>query len=156
MIKDGWNIMGLWQSYHSLPHENQNVKKTNGGVSLIATWRSNFDCSSPTQYWYYIKDRKFDLQSIRAKERYEINKGIKNFYVKMINIEQYESALYDVYVESLKGYENAIQLDVRSFFCRLNSLLSMSEDNFLFGVFDKENNNLCVFSILYRKDRYIE
>ena len=31
MIKDGWNIMGLWQSYHSLPHENQNVKKVKWG-----------------------------------------------------------------------------------------------------------------------------
>ena len=122
----------------------------------MATWRTNFDCVFPTQYWYCIKDGRFDLQSLRAKERYEINKGIKNFYVKLINIEQYETALYDVYVESLKGYQNTTQLDSSSFIRRLKTLLGMSDDSYLFGVFDKKTNNLCGFSNLYCKDRYIE
>lgn len=34
MIKDGWNILGLWQTCNALPHENQNVKKVKWGGTL--------------------------------------------------------------------------------------------------------------------------
>lgn len=119
------------------------LKKLNrGGQSLIATWRTDFDCGEETQYWYCIKDNLFYLQDIRAKERYEINKGIKNYYVKNISVEEYADALYDVYVESLKGYDNASKLDSVSFIRRLKALLGMSVDNFLFGVFDRNDNRL--------------
>lgn len=31
MIKDDWNIIGLWQTYYAIPYENQDVKKISWG-----------------------------------------------------------------------------------------------------------------------------
>ena len=49
--------------------------------AFVAQWTSDFDCSHETQFWYCIKDNSFDISKLKAKRRYEINKGIKNFNV---------------------------------------------------------------------------
>ena len=47
------------------------------------------DCGYETNWWYVVKDTPFDLNSLKAKRRYEINKGIKNFEVIDIDPKNY-------------------------------------------------------------------
>lgn len=70
------------------PHEKVNLKPIGDGSIwklqekvLLARWTSEFDCSYETNWWYIIKDTPFDIANMKAKRRYEINKGLKNFDV---------------------------------------------------------------------------
>lgn len=88
-----------WQYYNhaavptTAPHEtpdissitNDNIWKIKGGTPLLARWTTDFDCSYETNWWYVIKDTPFNISELKAKRRYEINKGIKNFEVKQID-----------------------------------------------------------------------
>ena len=99
--------MRLWTRLNIIPHENYVLKKgekVDFQGAMVATWTDNFDCQRETEYWYCIKDNVLDLSAMKAKRRYEINKGNKNFTVKVINPSEYAQALYEVYVGSLAGY----------------------------------------------------
>lgn len=54
------------------------------GSPLFARWTTDFDCGYETNWWYIIKDQPFDINALKAKRRYEIKKGIKNFDAKTI------------------------------------------------------------------------
>ena len=83
-----------WQMYNhaliptTLPHEEAYVtqelekelnKSKIRGYPILARWTSDFDCNEKTNWWYVIKDTPFDISKIKAKRRYEINKGMKFF-----------------------------------------------------------------------------
>ena len=53
--------------------------------ALFARWTSEFDCGYETNWWYVIKDKEFDLSALKSNYRYKINKGNKNFDVRVIN-----------------------------------------------------------------------
>ena len=77
---------------------------TGGGTPLLARWTTDWDCGYETNWWYVIKDNSFDAASLKAKRRYEITKGIKNFEVKRINPEAYAEELYSVQVAAFSAY----------------------------------------------------
>lgn len=72
--------------------------------AFFARWATDFDCGYETNWWYVIKDTAFDVNSLKAKRRYEINKGIKNFEVKLIDPCAYKEELYSVQVAALSAY----------------------------------------------------
>ena len=61
-----------------------NKANWDGAAPLFARWTTDWDCPFETGFWYVIKDTPFDLASVKAKRRYEINKGLKNFDVMKI------------------------------------------------------------------------
>ena len=65
-----------------------------GGVPLLARWTTDFDCGYETNWWYVIKDTPFDIVSLKAKRRYEINKGNKNFQVRKIKSSEYPEEMF--------------------------------------------------------------
>jgi hypothetical protein len=81
---------------------------TNGDIwkeaekPLLARWTSDYDCGYETNWWYVIKDTVFDMSSLKAKRRYEINKGIKNFDVKVISPAEHVNKLCEI---TKKAYE---------------------------------------------------
>lgn len=66
---------------NTTPIDNGTIWNIGGGVPLLARWTENFDCGYETNWWYVIKDTPFDVNTLRSKRRYEINKGIKNFEI---------------------------------------------------------------------------
>ena len=93
-----------WKIYnHALipttpPHIEPNIQQL-ASISLVknkiffARWAKEWDCGYPTEWWYCIKDTKLDLDELNAKKRYEIKKGIKNYYVDVINPNYYKNEL---------------------------------------------------------------
>ena len=73
--------------------ETGEIWKIPGGSPLLARWTTDFDCGYETNWWYVIKESPFDISTLKAKRRYEINKGIKNFRVVEINPFEYKEDL---------------------------------------------------------------
>ena len=101
--------MSDWKYYnHAMipiyaPHEEHDFGKTDfrklwkeNKKALLARWTTDFDCGYETNWWYVIKDEPFDLTNLKAKRRYEVNKGLKNFDVRPIDPTQYREELYEV------------------------------------------------------------
>ena len=80
------------------------IWKMSQGTPLFACYTSDFDFPQPTNWWYVIKDTPFDISALKAKRRYEINKGIKNFVVKKIDPIDYKEEIYEVQVAAFSAY----------------------------------------------------
>lgn len=121
---------------------------------LFIRYTTDFDCGIETGWWYTILDKPFDLQTAKAKRRYEINKGNKNFYTKVIKASDYRQQLYDVYVESLQGYDTPKTISFEKFEEQIKCW-DAHERLVLFGVFSREDNRLCGYADVYRNGRYL-
>ena len=64
--------------------------------AYLIRWTENYDCGAPTNYWYVIKDEPFDILALKAKRRYEVNKGKKNFTVRKIEPYNYKENLFSI------------------------------------------------------------
>ena len=51
-----------------------------------------------------LKTHPFDLHSLKAKRRYEINKGLKNFQFRRINHKECAEEIYNVTVAAYSAY----------------------------------------------------
>lgn len=128
-------------------------KKKWGGVPLLIRWTTDFDCPKETGWWYCIKDTPFDINSLKSKRRYEINKGKKNFYVKIINPSEYAEEIYQVYKESVNSYsKKSYKLDSKEKF--IKNLLKQNS-YIVFGAFQNENNNLASYALINKEDDFI-
>ena len=149
--------MRLWTRLNIIPHENFALKKgekVDFQGAMVATWTDNFDCQRETEYWYCIKDNVLDLSAMKAKRRYEINKGNKNFTVKVINPSEYAQALYEVYVGSLAGYPgNPAPISMGAF---QRSVRAWSQPECcLFGAFENDSGKLCGYSDVWLRHPYL-
>lgn len=97
-------MQNAWRYYnHALipttaPHEPVDKAKMNLRVSgvLFARWTEEFDCNKKNLWWYVIKDTPFDIKDLKVKRRYKINKGLKNFDVKVINASEFAEELFEI------------------------------------------------------------
>ena len=151
-----------WQYYnHALipsipPHETVDIKSLADNPLwedkrvLFARWTSDYDSKYETNWWYCIKDEPFDISSINAKKRYEINKGTKNFDVRIINPIDYKDALFDIYVCVANTYSINMNTDQDSF------IKNFERDNVVvFGAFDRSDGVLSGYAIIV-EDGYIK
>lgn len=124
-----------------------------GGVSLLARWTSDFDCGKETNWWYVIADKPFNLQSIKAKRRYEINKGLNNFEVRKINPVDYAEDIYEVQVAAFSAYPEKYRptVDHDSF---VENVSHWQKEN-VYGAFHKESGKLCGYSYITIKSNFI-
>ena len=160
--------MNGWKYYnHALlpecaPHEKANVEalkdiKTwteSGGKPIFARYTTEFDCRRETNWWYVIKDTPFDINEIKAKRRYEINKGIKNFSVKVINPLDYIEELYRVqnaaYATWPEKYRPSISKEA------FKAMVKQWDSFEVFGAFSREDEHLCGFAYLTKYDSYCD
>lgn len=91
------------------PHEKVDLSELENGAlwkknpkALLARWTTDFDCGYETNWWYLIKDEPFDINQIKAKRRYDINKGKRLFRVSRINPEQF---IEEIYLTQVAAYE---------------------------------------------------
>ena len=111
--------IGGWKYYNHIatpvtpPHKNPDIsaisdgkiwRAQEGGVPLLARWTTAFDCGHESNWWYVIKDTPFDISTLKAKRRYEIKRGLKNFDVKIINPSDYKEELYRIQTAAYSAY----------------------------------------------------
>lgn len=161
----------MWRYYNNAivsdmaPHETPDIsevrnrdfwKKYGKGKALLARYTSDFDSKEYTNWWYCIKDSSFDINSIKAKRRYEIKKGIKNFTVKVIEPECYDLGLYQVYKAAADSYnepvsslltENEYCEHVKTWKNKYLTIAAFSND---------EDNQLAGFCVLTEYETYID
>lgn len=87
-----------------LPVENGDVWKAGG---VLARWTTDFDCGYETNWWYVIKDTPFDVDTLKAKRRYEINKGNKNFQVRKIKPSEYGEEMFVIAITAYETYPSS-------------------------------------------------
>lgn len=126
----------------------------NSGFSLFARWHSDFDCNEKTEWWFVIKDSSFDITSLKSKRRYEINKGMKNFDVHIIDSKKYVDDIYQIELEAWKEYPPKYRpiVDEKIEKGRIEKF----NDGLCFGAFSLENNQLCGFAYLEDNESYAD
>ena len=125
------------------------------GSPLLARWTSDFDKLDGGDWWYVIKDTPFDIAALKSKRRYEINKGIKNFDVRLIDPREYKEKLYEIQVASFAEYPEKYRPTVE----RDSFIASIDEWTELvtLGAFLRESGELCGYAQLYAEDeRYVD
>lgn len=129
-----------------LPIDNGSIWAINGGTPLLARWTTDFDCGYETNWWYVIKDTPFDISELKAKRRYEINKGIKNFDVKKIEPDNYADELCNVQIAAYSAYPKKYRPSVN----REEFISSVQHWNSFvcIAAFDRESGTLCGYSLL--------
>lgn len=121
--------------------------------NLLARWTTDFDCGKETNWWYVIADKPFNLQSLKAKRRYEINKGLNNFEVHKINPIDYAEDLYEVQIAAFAAYPEKYRptVDHDSF---VENVSRWQKEN-VYGAFHKESGKLCGYSYITIKPSFI-
>lgn len=125
-----------------------------GGTPLLARWTTEFDSRKETNWWYVIKDEPFDMMSLKSKRRYEINKGIKNFDVRLINPNEFKEELYSIQVAAFSAYPEKYRpkVDKNTF---INSIQNW-EKYIVFGAFYRDTNELAGYAFLLQEsDNFI-
>lgn len=120
-------------------------------LSYISDW----DCKDETCFWYIIKDTPFDVLSLKAKRRYEITKANKNFTVRRICQLDFVEELYDVYIDSLRGYKQAepetfdvFRKQIEGMF-EYDATIGGGREMFLYGAWDNDKR-LCGYAHLIK------
>jgi len=160
------NIEG-WKYYnHAViptvpPHEKPDTKPIeNGDVwkidrrILLARWTSEFDCEHETEWWYVIKDTPLDINALKSKRRYEINKGKKHFAIRTIEPKEYVEELLKITIAAYEGWPEKYRpiVDPEEFRKQINSW----DDYIVFGAFGKEDEQLCGYAQLIDYGSYVE
>ena len=125
-----------------------------GNTPMLARWIEDFDCGYETNWWYVIKDTPFDIQTLKAKRRYVITKGIKRFEIRRIKPQDHLQELYVVACAAYEEYPEAYRPNI-------------SEEQFIkdtnawghykwYGAFDRETNKLCGYANLAHTGKYID
>lgn len=124
------------------------------GIILLARWTTDWDCKKETEWWYIIKDKPFEISSIKAKRRYEINKGLKNFDIRVINPITMRDDIYNVTVEAYKGWPKKYRPNITKE--QIYNSIESWRKNTVFGEFEKKTGKLVSYAILGEKNGYIE
>lgn len=130
------------------------MENRGGGIPLLARWTTDYDCGYETSWWYVIKDTPFDITTLKAKRRYEIKKGMKNFEVRRIDPIEYLEELFYVQVCALESWPKKYRPNVeKENFKR--EVLNWSND-IVYGGFDRETNQLCGYANLHECSKHID
>ena len=136
------------------PIESGNVWKI-GKTPLFARWTTDFDCGYETNWWYVIKERPFDIGELKAKRRYEINKGIKNFDVKEIKPVNYAEELCNVQIAAYSAYPEKYRPAVNR--DEFISSVQHWDCYVCIGAFSRESGMLCGYSLLSKEsETYVD
>lgn len=134
------------EAVNKLPLENGDIWNVGGQKPMLARWTEEFDCDHETNWWYVIKDTPFDLSALKAKRRYEITKGNRNFEVKKIDPVMYAEELYHVQVAAYSAWPEKYRPSVN----KEEFVLSTATwgPHVCIGAFSRESGELCGYAAL--------
>lgn len=124
------------------------------GNPLLARWTTDFDCDYETSWWYVIKDEPFDLMGIPSKKRYEINKGKKNFDIRVVEPQKYVNEIYEVTLAAFLSWPEKYRpiLSEEKFKA---GIMEWNEKK-VFAAFEKENGVLVGYAYLTEYSGYAD
>lgn len=111
---------------------------------LLARWEKPVRDNIQTEWWYCVKDTPLELESLKAKRRYEINKGRKNFDTKLIDPMTYRSELSKIFVHVAERYP-AIYRSIPDNKEMDEKIALWSREKIVIGAF--KDNTLCGYLI---------
>ena len=143
---------------HEIPDltsiEDGTAWKSNG-TPVFARWTTDFDCGYETNWWFVIKDSPFDINSLKAKRRYEITKGARNFEVREILAQNYAEDLYNVQVAAYSSYPEKYRPTVDK--DKFISSVQKWDCYICFGAFERESEKLCGYALLSKEgEKYVD
>ena len=158
MKNSGWKYYNHAAIPTTPPHRDPNMKvfedksiwSIDGKKPLLARWTTDFDCGYETNWWYVIKDTPFVISELKAKRRYEINKGIKNFEVKEIDPKECAESIYAVAMAAYATYPESYRPNVSH-----DPFVSdvMRWDFYkVYGAYSTEDASLCGYACLIKED----
>ena len=160
---DGWKYYNHAAVPTTAPHEEPDMAPIKDGsiwklggrrAPLLARWTADFDCDCETNWWYVMKDSPFDIQALKAKRRYEINKGNKNFLTREIVPAEWCEEIYKVTTEAYTAYPEAHRpkMDHDRFVSEVRRWNYYK----VYGAFSMNDGELCGYACLIRKGSYID
>ena len=150
---EGWKYYNHAAIPTTAPHEEPDLQPIEdgaiwqmSGAPLLARWTTEFDCGYETNWWYVIKDTLFDINALKAKRRWVINKGAKIFDVHIIKPMDYKEELYNVQVAAFSAYPKKYRpkVEKNKFMASIDRL----ESKVVLGAFYRETNQLVGYSYL--------
>lgn len=166
-----YNMQG-WKYYnHAIvptcaPHEAPNISyleddtiwtalQSKEGRIFFAQWSTEFDCKHETGWWYVIKDTPFDIATLKAKRRYEITKGMKNFDVRRIDCADYKEEMLSVAIAAFNAYPKKYRPHIvkEEFFDSISGW--NTENDYVYAAFHKTEEKMCSYAYLHEEGRYI-
>ena len=109
-------------------------------------WTTDWDCGPETNWWYVIKDDAFDIDALKSKRRYEINRGNKHFETRIIDPAEYKEELYEVQIAAFTAYPKKYRPSVDKE--KFVNTIGAWEKYDVFGTFFKETNELAGYALL--------
>lgn len=114
-----------------------------------------FDCKMKTEWYYIIKDDHLKIDKLKAKLRYEINKGNKNFKTNIINPLLCFDNIFNVFIEAYSAYPEKYRpkLIKNTFEVQIHQMV---EKGYVFiGEFDRIDNKMVGVAVLECSGDYI-
>ena len=124
------------------------------GRPLFVRWTTDWDCGYETKWWYVIKDTPFRIDSIKAKRRYEITKGIRNFDVRVVNPCDYLDELFYVTQEAYSGWDEKYRPTINR--VDFEQTFSTYNNGEVFAAFKKEDGGLCGYAVVMDNKSFAE
>lgn len=125
------------------------------GKVFLARWTTEFDCTEKTNWWYLIKDTPFDMQSLKSRRRYEINKGNRNFRVEKIDPVLYAEQLYEVMKTAYLAYPAKYRPSLSQKEAFVSTIQNWRQ-HFVYAAFSNEDQRLCGFILATPHESYID
>ena len=120
------------------------VPETDGVHELInrdrlyfARWTTDFDCKTPTSFWFLIHSNPMEIEDYDTKTRNQIRKGVKECSVRRITSSELMNEGYHVYASAFKRYKTYLNAKTESEF--LDEIISTPSNWEYWGVFYKDN-----------------
>ena len=155
MEQNGWHYYNHAIIPTSAPHitpeleplKSGGIWKFSGGATpLLARWTTDFDCGYETEWWYCIKDEAFDINKLNSKKRYEVNKGIKNFDVRVIEPSEHKKELYLVREAAWKCYPSTYRPE--SDWDKFEEEVQGWNMFTCFAAFERKTKTLCSYALI--------
>lgn len=64
----------------------------------------DFDCASPTEFWFVVKDSFGGMEELSSKMRNQVRRSFKECDFRMIGLAEMMQSGYEVYVSACEGY----------------------------------------------------
>jgi hypothetical protein len=155
---NGWKYYNHAAIPTTAPHEKVDVSPLKDksvwkmdGKPYFARWTTDFDCGYETLWWYCIKDTPFDISKLNSKRRYEINKGKKNFEIRVIDPVEYVEDIIRIQQLAWANYPAAYKPESSP---SLRKRIDKWRSYCVFGAFRGESNELSGYALIRENESW--